>query len=128
MKKIKNIAWNIVSVLCTAIIISMIASKLLTGWSSVFSYRAFCIMSESMEPEITVNQLVLGKYVTEDEELEIGEMYAYKRDGIVGQEIIIHRLIAVKEDGMYQFMGDNNELPDMELVEREDIGYHVIWY
>ena len=128
MKKIKNIAWNMVSVLCTTIIISMIASKLLTGWSSVFSYRAFYIMSESMEPEIAVNQLVLGEYVPEDENLEIGEIYAYRRAGIVGQEIIIHRLIAVTEDGKYQFKGDNNELPDAELVEKEDIGYQVIVY
>lgn len=128
MKKIKNIAWNIVSVLCTAIIISMIASKLLTGWSSIFSYRAFYIMSESMEPEIAVNQLVLGEYVPEDENLEIGEIYAYRREGIVGQEIIIHRLIAVTEDGKYQFKGDNNELPDAELVEKDDIGYQVIVY
>lgn len=128
MKKIKNIAWNMVSVLCTTIIISMIASKLLTGWSSVFSYRAFYIMSESMEPEIAVNQLVLGEYVPEDENLEIGEIYAYRRAGIVGQELIIHRLIAVTEDGKYQFKGDNNELPDAELVEKEDIGYQVIVY
>jgi len=126
MKKIKNIVWNIVSVLCTAIIISMVASKLLTGWSSVFSYRAFYIMSESMEPEIAVNQLVLGEYVTEDKSLEIGKIYAYRREGIVGQEIIIHRLIAITEDGQYQFKGDNNELPDEETVEREDIGYEII--
>ena len=128
MKKIKNIVWNIVSVLCTAIIISMIASKFLTGWSSVFSYRAFYIMSESMEPEIAVNQLVLGEYVPEDENLEIGEIYAYRRAGMVGQEIIIHRLIAVTEDGKYQFKGDNNELPDAELVEKDDVGYQVIVY
>ena len=128
MKKIKNIVWNIVSVLCTAIIISMIASKFLTGWSSVFSYRAFYIMSESMEPEIAVNQLVLGEYVPEDEKLEIGEIYAYRREGIAGQEIIIHRLIAVTEDGKYQFKGDNNELPDAELVEKDDVGYQVIVY
>lgn len=128
MKKIKNIVWNMVSVLCTAIIISMIASKFLTGWSSVFSYRAFYIMSESMEPEIAVNQLVLGEYVPEDENLEIGEIYAYRRAGMVGQEIIIHRLITVTEDGKYQFKGDNNELPDAELVEKDDIGYQVIVY
>lgn len=128
MSKLRKVSWNVISILCTAIIISMIASKLLTGWSSVFSYRAFYIMSESMEPEITVNQLVLGEYVPEDEEPEVGEIYAYRREGVVGQEIIIHRLIAVTEDGKYQFKGDNNELPDAEAVEREDIGYQVIKY
>ena len=128
MSKVKKYGWNLISILCTTILISMVVSKLLTGWSSIFSYRAFYVVSESMEPEITVNQLVLGKYVTEDDELEIGEIYAYKRDGVVGQEIIIHRLIDISEDGQYQFKGDNNEWPDTEPVKREDIGYQVIWY
>lgn len=127
MSKVRKYGWNLISILCTTILISMVVSKILTGWSSIFSYRAFYVVSESMEPEITVNQLVLGKYVTEDDELEIGEIYAYKRDGVVGQEIIIHRLIAISEDGQYQFKGDNNEWPDAELVDREDIGYQVIW-
>ncbi len=128
MSKVRKYGWNLISIFCTAILISMIASKLLTGWSSIFSYRAFYVVSESMEPEISVNQLVLGKYVTEDEELEIGEIYAYKRDGVVGQEIIIHRLIALSGNGRYQFKGDNNKWPDVELVDREDIGYQVIWH
>lgn len=127
MSKVRKYGWNLISILCTTILISMVVSNILTGWSSIFSYRAFYVVSESMEPEITVNQLVLGKYVTEDDELEIGEIYAYKRDGVVGQEIIIHRLIAISEDGQYQFKGDNNEWPDAELVDRENIGYQVIW-
>lgn len=67
MSKVRKYGWNLISILCTAILISMVASKLLTGWSSIFSYRAFYVVSESMEPEISVNQLVLGKYVTEDD-------------------------------------------------------------
>lgn len=51
-------------------------------------------MSESMEPEIATHQLVLGEYIPEEEVLEVGEIYAYQRDGVMGQEIIIHRLIA----------------------------------
>lgn len=128
MSKTRKIVWNIFAVIGMLMIVSMIVSKLLNGWSSIFSFRSFFIMSESMEPQIGVNQLVLGKYVPDSEELEIGAIYAYRRDGFIGQEIIIHRLIAVTEDGKYQFKGDNNELPDTELVERENIGYHVIGY
>ena len=128
MSKTRKIVWNIFAVIGMLMIVSMIVSKLLNGWSSIFSFRSFFIMSESMEPQIGVNQLVLGKYVPDSEELEIGAIYAYRRDGFISQEIIIHRLIAVTEDGKYQFKGDNNELPDTELVERENIGYHVIGY
>ncbi len=128
MSRARKILWNSVSILCTVILISMIVSKLLTGWSSVFSYRAFYIMSESMEPEIAVNQVVIGQYVPEEDELIAGEIYAYRREGIMGQEIIIHRLLTVTADGRYQFKGDNNQLPDTELVEREEIGYRIIVY
>ena len=128
MRRVRRLVWNGISVLCTVILISMIASKLLTGWSSILSYRAFYIMSESMEPEISVNQVVIGQYVPKEDELMAGEIYAYRREGIMGQEIIIHRLLAVTEDGRYQFKGDNNHLPDAELVEREEIGYRIIFY
>ena len=81
-----------------------------------------------MEPVIAENGIVVGKTVPKDEKLKVGSVYAYKRDGILGQEMVIHRLIAITEDGRYQFKGDNNELPDEVLVEREDIGYKVIVY
>ena len=126
MSKVRNFAWNIVTAVSVLILLSLAGSKLLTGWGSVFSYRVFYIMSESMEPQIEVHDLVIGEYVPEDEQLEPGNIYAYKRNGNFGTEIIIHRLIAVTEDGKYQFKGDNNKLPDAEPVEREEIGYRIV--
>lgn len=120
--------WNVLTAIAVVVLMSMVISKTVTGWSSVFSYRLFYIMSESMEPVIAENGIVVGKTVPKDEKLKVGSVYAYKRDGILGQEMVIHRLIAITEDGRYQFKGDNNELPDEVLVEREDIGYKVIVY
>jgi len=120
--------WNVLTAIAVVVLMSMVISKTVTGWSSVFSYRLFYIMSESMEPVIAENGIVVGKTVPKDEKLKVGSVYAYKRDGILGQEMVIHRLIAITEDGRYQFQGDNNELPDEALVEREDIGYKVIVY
>ena len=127
-RDISKVAWNLITVLSILVLVSMVGSKLLTGWSSVFSYRTFYIMSESMEPEIAVHQMVVGEHVPVDEELEVGGIYAYRREGIVGTEIIIHRLISITEDGKYQFKGDNNQLPDAELVERDAIGYRIVLY
>ena len=118
--------WNVLTAIAVVVLMSMVISKTVTGWSSVFSYRLFYIMSESMEPVIAENGIVVGKTVPKDEKLKVGSVYAYKRDGILGQEMVIHRLIAITEDGRYQFKGDNNELPDEVLVEREDIGYEII--
>lgn len=124
--KAKKVFWNILTAIAVAALASMVISKAVTGWSSVFSYRMFYIMSESMEPVIGENDIVMGKVVPKDEKLKVGNIYAYKRDGMLGQEIVIHRLIAITEDGRYQFKGDNNELPDEALVERQDIGYEIL--
>ena len=97
MSKIRRIMRDLLTAICMVVIASMIISKILTGWSSIFSYRIFYIMSESMEPQIDTNQMVLGKYMAQDEELEIGGIYAYRRDGIWEEEIVIHRLIKKKK-------------------------------
>ena len=124
--RLKKGFWNVLTVIAIIVLASMIISKAVTGWGSVFSYRVFYIMSESMEPVIVENGLVIGKVVPKDEKLKVGSVYAYKRDGILGQEMVIHRLIAITEDGRYQFQGDNNELPDEALVERQYIGYEIL--
>ena len=124
--RLKKGFWNVLMAIAIIVLASMIISKAVTGWSSVFSYRMFYIMSESMEPVIAENSLAIGKVLSDSEMLQVGNIYAYKRDGILGQEIVIHRLIAIMEDGRYLFKGDKNEVPDEVLVEREDIGYEII--
>lgn len=125
MKRGKEIFWNVLTAVVGIMLISMVASKLLIGWSSIFTYRVFYIMSESMEPVISEHQMVVGRLLAEDEELKAGEIYAYRRKGPFGTEIIIHRLTQITEDGKYRFQGDNNALPDEVLVDRENIGYKI---
>lgn len=124
--KVKKVFWNVLTTIAVVVLVSMVISKAVTGWSSVFSYRVFYIMSESMEPVIAENGFGIGRVLSIDEKPQVGNIYAYKRDGILGQEIVIHRLIAITEDDRYQFQGDNNKLPDEALVEREDIGYEIV--
>lgn len=126
MDSIRKAAWNIMTALAGMMLISMVVSKAMTGWSSVFSYRMFYIMSESMEPAIAENQLVIGKLLPADEVLQVGGIYAYRKEGAFGTEIIIHRLIEITNDEKYRFQGDNNTLPDEELVERGDVGYTIL--
>lgn len=128
MDRFRKGFWNVLTLIAVIILVSMIISKAVTGWSSVFSYRMFYIMSESMEPVTDENGFVIGRVLSKDEMSKVRNIYAYKRDGVLGQEVVIHRLIAITEDGRYQFQGDNNDLPDEALVEREDIGYEVIGY
>ena len=56
--------------------------------------------------------------VSADEELIVGDVYGYKRKGM----IITHRLVSINED-KYKFRGDNNSTYDGS-VSRESIIYH----
>lgn len=127
MKKREDIVWKVLAALSGIAAASMICSKLLFGWSSIFSFRVFYVMSGSMEPSIHENSLVIGKLVPENEELAEGEVYAYQRDGILGPQIIIHRLVREDGEGRYLFQGDANQKPDDRVVERGRVGYRIIW-
>lgn len=123
---VRKAAWNIITVLVGIMLLSMVVSKAVTGWSSIFTYRVFYIMSESMEPVIHENQLAMGKLLPADAVLQVGEIYAYRKKGAFGTEIIIHRLIEITDEGQYRFKGDNNALPDGDSVERGDVGYILL--
>lgn len=116
--------WNLALCVVLAIWLSMGVSKLICGWSSVFSFRVFYVLSESMEPEIRKNQFVIGRLAVEGN-LTVGEVYAYRRRGPLGNEIVIHRLVGITPEGAYIFQGDNNSVPD-DAVERAQIGYHIL--
>lgn len=123
---IKGKLWDIVLCFVVVAVLSMGVSKVLYGWGSVFSYRLFWIMSESMEPVIQENRIVVGK-LAGDGELAVGEIYAYQREGMFGKEMVIHRLVGITEEGSYIFQGDNNMEPDRAVL-REQIGYRIVWY
>ena len=123
---IKGKLWDIALCFVTVAVLSMWVSKALYGWGSVFSYRLFWIMSESMEPVIQENRIVVGK-LAGDGELAVGEIYAYQREGMFGKEMVIHRLVGITEEGGYIFQGDNNMEPD-RAVFKEQIGYRIVWY
>lgn len=123
---VKGKLWDVALCLVLVAALSMGISKAVWGWGSVFSFRLFWVMSESMEPMILENRLVVGK-LAGDGDLVVGEIYAYWREGMFGKEMVIHRLVGVTEDGAYIFQGDNNAEADRAVL-REQVGYWIVWY
>ena len=117
--RLKKGFWNVLMAIAIIVLASMIISKAVTGWSSVFSYRMFYIMSESMEPVIAENSLAIGKVLSDSEMLQVGNIYAYKRDGILGQEIVIHILSIIPEFSEDAYIVINNNTPYFTSEEKE---------
>lgn len=87
------------------------------------------VLTSSMEPRLPPGTLiVVGPINTDD--LVIGDVATYQiRSG--QPEVVTHRIIAISSstDGSrsFQFQGDNNSLPDPELVQSAQIQGRL-WY
>ena len=128
-ENIKKWLLRIIIVLNLVIILSMGVTKGVTGKATIFGYRPFFIMSESMEPTIMTHQLVVAMPVN-PEEIEVGDIVTYdlySNLSNVIKQTIIHRVVAINDDGTFVFKGDNNSEADRP-VDASRIGYKVIWY
>ena len=128
-ENIKKWLLRIIIILNVIIVLSMGFTKCVTGKATIFGYRPFFIMSESMEPTIMTHQLVVAVPVN-PEEIEVGDIVTYDLYSNLSDNIkqtIIHRVIAINDDGTFVFKGDNNSGVD-KPVDGSRIGYKVIWY
>ena len=87
---------------------------------NVFGIKTFCIISGSMEPEISVNDVVIIKE-TPKEEIKKGDIISFDKNG----DIITHRIIylTTNKNGetTYITKGDANNIEDEGYVEYKDI-------
>lgn len=86
---------------------------------SMFGIKTFSIISGSMEPEISINDIVFVKEV-EEKALKENDIISFNID----DEIITHRIISVEvEDGekTYTTKGDSNKDSDIKKIKYEQI-------
>lgn len=84
-----------------------------------FNYEAFIIISESMEPEIKVGNIVIIKKVSE-ENIKAEDIITFEKNN----QYITHRVKEINEqDGMktYTTRGDNNQVKDEDVVSYSEI-------
>ena len=84
-----------------------------------FEWKPFIVLSSSMETEIYSGDLAIVKEV-DTKEIKKNDIIAFQENGIV----ITHRVVdIVEEDGETRYVtkGDNNEVPDNDLVKPEQV-------
>ena len=82
-----------------------------------FGYGAAVVLSGSMEPELSVNDLI---FVKESKTYAIDEVVVFQS----GKELVVHRIVDIA-DGMVQTKGDANNATD-EPVELSAIKGKVV--
>ena len=126
MKKVFNVfkcvidifCWVLIGVLLVSIIFSVIAHYRGTI-PSAFGYTICRVSSGSMEPQLEVGDVIVGKKVTEPEKLKVGDIITFKGSGSLEGKFITHQIIVEphREDGvlMLQTKGTANEIPDSPI-------------
>lgn len=82
-----------------------------------FGYGSAVVLSGSMEPELSVNDLII---VQQKDSYDIGDVVVYQN----GYDLIVHRIIDINDETVTT-MGDANNIAD-EPISRKNIKGSVI--
>jgi signal peptidase len=81
----------------------------------IFGYASAIVTSGSMEPEISVDDLVIIK--SQEQGYKVGEIITYKH----GNSFVTHRIVDISEEN-YIAQGDANNTPDDPVASENVIG------
>lgn len=122
MKLIRKIIEIVVIVFLYNIIVIGVSSANKMNVINLFGYKSYIIKTNSMEPTINVNDVLVSKKVDKDE-IKTGDIITFIKDG----EIITHRITQIGADGEYTTKGDNNNIEDSFTIKYDNIeGKHVL--
>lgn len=114
---IKNvICWTLIAFLAVAIIIFM-STKISGGTPSVFGYTIHRIASGSMEPELSIGDVIFSSKVNAVSDIGVGDIITFQGDNRFNNRKVTHRvLVAPYEDANGKIVvvtkGDANENDD----------------
>lgn len=123
-KRTVAIIGNILIFTIIIAILIIIVRALVLKKLDVFGYRFYMIMSGSMEPTISLNDIVITKEL--DEKPKKGDIIAFQDTTIV----TIHRIVEIySENGeeLYETKGDNNNTVDSDKVKLTEIKGKVVY-
>ncbi len=115
-----QIAATAVLALLLAANISLAAARLITGKQNarVLGFHWAVVMSGSMEPEISLDDLVISK---KQKTYAPGDIITF----VNGTSLTTHRIVSVADRG-FVTQGDANNAPDSTPVAQEDIVGKVV--
>lgn len=125
IKKLGKVLESILLCLLLLSVGSLVITYMTTKVPTLFGYRLFFVVTDSMEPVYNKGTVLIA--VPVEDTLVVNEIYAYragqKETGL--NPIVVHRLVDINEEE-YFFKGDNNVAFD-KPVHKEQILYRIIY-
>ena len=119
----KIFKYIILNILIILFIINLILS--FEENTHIFGIYMFNIVSESMEPTLKINDVVVVKKC-EATQLQKGDIITFQQDG----RTISHRILDITKDKniiKFRTKGDNNEIPDSDLIPESQVYGKVLF-
>ena len=119
----KIFKYIILNILIILFIINLILS--FEENTHILGIYMFNIVSESMEPTLEINDVVVVK-TCEATQLQKGDIITFQQDG----RIISHRILDITKDKKiikFRTKGDNNEIPDSDLISEGQVYGKVLF-
>ena len=119
----KIFKYIILNILIILFIINLILS--FEENTHILGIYMFNIVSESMEPTLEINDVVVVK-TCEATQLQKGDIITFQQDG----RIISHRILDITKDKKiikFRTKGDNNEIPDSDLIPENQVYGKVLF-
>lgn len=116
VKIAKKIIEVIAIIIIYNIVLIAISSANKINIINIFGYKSYIIKTNSMEPTISINDVVIAKKV-EKQNIKIGDVITFLQEG----EVITHRVTKIDENGDYTTKGDNNNIEDTFKISYDNI-------
>ena len=124
-KMAKKVIEIIAIILIYNIILIVISSEHNIGFNNIFGYKAYIIKTNSMEPTININDVIITKKV-KDDEIKVHDIITFIQDG----EVITHRITKIDNDDSkikFTTKGDNNNIEYTFKITYDSIeGKHIL--
>lgn len=110
----------------TAVVVARAYRAMILTWVAVaivptlFGPSSYVIRSGSMEPSISVGDVVTARAVQPDDRIAVGRVYVYDDPAESGRTLV-HRVVERRDDGDFTTAGDANALTDHLPLPRENI-------
>ncbi len=113
------ICWTLIVCLALTIVMFFI-SRVSGNVPTLFGYSVYRVSSGSMEPELSVGDVILSREVKEPEKLKVGDIITFNGSGNLEGKMVTHEVVKapyIDDSGvcMLQTKGTANEIPDDEI-------------
>lgn len=98
----------------------LLTLAVVAGLPLLLSWGSYVVESGSMEPSISVGDVVLARPTAEDDKVRVGRVYVFDDPRPTGH-LVVHRVVERRDDGTFTTAGDANDVTDLTPLEAAGI-------